>query len=60
MWAIWIRFSWSPPVTVEIGAAEPVDTFASGRFLALEISSLGGAPWRLGSIDVEYRELGQW
>lgn len=51
---------WADPVQFEIGADQAVDTFIQGRFLALEVSSDDGAPWRLGTVDVEFREVGQW
>jgi hypothetical protein len=50
--------SLGPPVTFTIGQDTSVDTFVQGRFLSMEIVSEGGAPWRIGTIDVEYREVG--
>jgi len=41
-----------------IGQGVPLDVFVQGRFLSLEVVSNGGAPWRMGSIDLEYRPLG--
>lgn len=52
--------SLSSPVTFTIGQDQSVDTFVQGRFLSIEITSTGGAPWRMGSIDIEYREVGGW
>lgn len=52
--------SLGPVVDYTIGVTTSVDTFTEGRFLSIEISSNGGSPWRLGSIDIEYREVGRW
>jgi len=41
-----------------IGQGVPLDVFVQGRFLSLEVVSNGGAPWRMGSIDVEFRPVG--
>ena len=44
-----------------IGSGDPVDVFCQGRFLSLVIEAdENNAPWRLGSIDIEYRMVGQW
>jgi len=48
----------APPVDFVIGSNQHVDAFISGRYMSIEISSFGGSPWRLGSFDVEYREVG--
>ena len=51
----------SDAIPFEIGAELPVDVLVQGRFLTLIVESSGAAaPWRMGSIDVEYRELGGW
>ena len=53
--------TWAPPVDFVI-SAEPnhIDTFITGRFLSMEISSNGGAAWQMGSIDLEFVEQGKW
>ena len=50
----------SPPVDYVIGDPRPLDVFAAGRFLSFHVLSSDTSVWRLGSIDVEYRELGGW
>ena len=47
-----------PRVTYTIGQETPVDTFVQGRFLSVNVESLGGAAWRMGSFDLEFREAG--
>jgi hypothetical protein len=49
-----------PPVTFTIGQDVSIDTFLQARFLGLEVRSSGGNPWRLGTVDIEFRELGGW
>lgn len=51
----------SDAIPFEIGAELPVDVLVQGRFLTVIVESSGAAaPWRMGSIDVEFRELGGW
>ncbi len=55
--------SWSAPVvyTVQSGSSyNQVDAFASGRFLALRITSLDNQPWRITSADVDYTTVGRY
>ena len=53
--------TWAPPVDFVIGTdPSHLDTFVTGRFLSMEISSDGGAPWAMGSIDLEFVEQGKW
>lgn len=52
--------SWGPAQDYLIGSAEAVEVFQQGRFMALEVSTRGGSSWRMGSVDVEFRGLGQW
>lgn len=53
--------SWADPVDLVIGAEfPPVESFVQGRFMAIEVTSAGGDAWRLGTIDVEFRGVGQW
>ncbi len=49
-----------PPVMFTIGQDYPIDTFVQGRFLSMEITSQGGAPWRMGTMDLEFKEVGGW
>lgn len=50
----------SEPLTYTIGQSDPLDVFLTGRYFGMEVTSLGGAPWRMGTIDVEYRGVGRW
>jgi hypothetical protein len=52
--------TWAGPVDYAIGQESPVECFVQGRFMAIEVSSQGGDPWRLGTLDVEYRGVGGW
>ena len=47
-----------PSVEFTIGQDRHIDTFTTGRFLYFEVSSHGGAVWRLGSFDLEFSEQG--
>lgn len=49
-----------PELPFVIGQDYPIHCMVQGRFLGLEVRSTGGGAWRLGSIDVEYREVGGW
>lgn len=51
---------WSPPVTYTIGSTFSADAFATGRFLAIRVTSLDNQPYRIRSMDVEYEVLGDW
>lgn len=52
--------SWAPEVAFTLGAPGPLDCFVEGRYLSLQVASSGGSPWRLGSLDVEFRGVGKW
>lgn len=50
-----------PSLTFTIGSEDPIDCFAQGRFITLLVDSKNTIePWRIGTIDVEYRENGKW
>lgn len=50
-----------PVMEYEIGAEQALHCLVQGRFLTLLVDSDDTAePWRLGTIDVEYREVGKW
>ncbi|QDY70133.1 hypothetical protein [Qingshengfaniella alkalisoli] len=51
---------WADPVAFAIGSDDPVEVFVQGRYMVLEVTSDGGEPWRMGTIDVEYRGAGTW
>lgn len=48
--------AWSPPVVYTAGqeAYNQLDTFASGRFLAVRATSLDNQPFRFASYDVDF------
>lgn len=54
--------TWSPTVNFTIGLPEApkVDTFAYGRFISMRFSSVGGDPWELHRIGMEYVEHGKF
>ena len=52
--------SWSPPVPYVKGTNTKIDTFSLGRYISIEISSAGGAPWTLIGFDVEYETRGYY
>lgn len=43
-----------------IGQEEPLSVFVQGRFLSMEIESVTAAAWRLGSVDVEVKGVGNF
>lgn len=51
---------WSSPVTYIIGADNynKIDCFATGRFLAMRITSMDNQPWRITSLDVDVLPTG--
>lgn len=46
-------YTWSPAVTYTIGSSYKADTFASGRFIGIRVSSSASAAWRISSYDVD-------
>ena len=44
---------WGSPVTYTVGSTYKADAFASGRFLALRLSSTGGPRWRVKSLSLD-------
>ena len=42
--------TWSAPVTYTVGTSYRVDSFATGRFLAVRFTSLDDSAWRLKSL----------
>ena len=51
---------WEPPVDFIIGSNNHLDVFVTGRYLSMELSSIGGAAWQMGSLDIEFEEQGGW
>lgn len=45
--------TWGEPVPYTVGSTYKADVFASGRFLAVRISSTSVRPWRLRSYDLD-------
>ncbi len=53
--------SLGPTMAHTIGSGVPLDCLVQGRFMTLLVDSAAtNEAWRLGSIDVEYREVGGW
>jgi hypothetical protein len=50
----------SDPLPFAIGQQEPINLFLQGRWVGFEITSVGGAPWVMGSLDIEYQGVGKW
>lgn len=45
--------TWSTAQTYTVGTSVKVDSFASGRYLALRLSSTGGGVWRLRGLELD-------
>lgn len=52
--------TWAVPVKFVVGQQQKCDTFAQGRYMAIEVSSNGEQPWRMTGFDVEYSTTGSW
>lgn len=55
-----VPITWGDPVTYTIGTTRKADAFATGRFLALRISSTASSPWRVKSIDLDVIQRGAY
>lgn len=53
-------YSWSSPVGYVVGSTYRADTFATGRFLGLRISSSGSGLWRIKSMDFDFVRRGTY
>lgn len=53
-------YTWSDPVPYVIGTTYRADMFASGRFLAYRIYSTDNFNWRVKSIDVDVKAMGNY
>ena len=53
---------WSAPVTYTVGqtANNELNLFATGRYIALRITSLDNQPWRITSIDIDFVMAGRY
>lgn len=51
---------WGDPITYIVGSTRKAYGFFSGRFLAWRISSTSVQPWRVKSVDIEYRPMGTY
>lgn len=51
---------WQAPQTFTIGKSIKVDTFATGRFIAVRFSNAGYANWRMKSFDIDYTKVGAY
>jgi len=45
--------TWKPAVTFSVGTSVKADCFASGRYLALRLASVGGGVWRLRGLELD-------
>lgn len=45
--------TWQTAQTFTVGTSAKVDCFASGRYLALRLSSVGGGVWRLRGLELD-------
>ncbi len=52
--------TWAVPVSFLVGQQEKIDTFAQGRYLAIEVASYGDQPWRMTGFDCEFSTTGAW
>jgi hypothetical protein len=52
--------TWGAPVTYTVGTTRKVDAFATGRFLAIRITSTSSALWRLKSFDADVQAHGRY
>lgn len=52
--------TWQPSVDYTIGSTQKIDVFASGRLLALRVSSSGSLSWRLHGAEVDVENGGNF
>lgn len=54
--------NWSAPVVYEVGVTpyNQVDTFATGRFISIRLTSLDNQPWRMTSEDIDFIVSGKY
>jgi hypothetical protein len=50
--------TWQDAVTFRIGIDQKIDTFATGRFIALRITNTDYPRWRLRSFDIDFVQAG--
>jgi hypothetical protein len=50
--------TWSDPVIYTVGTTYKVDSFASGRFLAIRVQSIDNTPYEFRSMDIDYALMG--
>ena len=51
---------WTGPVIYTVGATYKVDSFASGRFLAIRVQSIDNTPFEFRSMDIDYVLMGDY
>lgn len=49
---------WSPAQTFTVGVDQKIDSFASGRFIAVRFSNNNYPRWRIRSFDIDYINAG--
>ncbi|GAF85952.1 unnamed protein product, partial [marine sediment metagenome] len=52
--------TWVPRVQIFGADRNKADFLVSGRYISLELEGDQANPWRLNSIDLEYRLQGRW
>ena len=52
--------TWSDPITYTVGSSYKADGFATGRFLAIRLTSMDDSYWRLKSMDVDIVKSGMY
>lgn len=51
---------WGTPQTFIIGQSIKIDSFVTGRYLAVRFSNAGYASWRMKSFDIEFTKSGMY
>jgi len=50
--------TWSAAVDFTVGTSDKVDTFTTGRYLALQFETSSASTWRIKSADIEFEVTG--
>jgi hypothetical protein len=51
---------YNPPVPFYVNSTVSIDSFVTGRYLAVKFSSGTAATWRLDSYDIDVQKAGSW
>lgn len=52
--------TWSTAQTFTVGTSNKIDTFATGRFIAVRFANVGYSEWRMRSFDIDYVNAGRY